>query len=58
MNSVFTVGTIGTAGGVAYGASRSGGRVDTRYSKKNSTLDSSKWFAEGSDVNHVFGTKH
>jgi len=58
MQSVFTVGTLATAGVVAYGATRSGGRVDTRYSKKNSSLDSSKWFAESSDINHVFGKAH
>ncbi|KAJ9607657.1 hypothetical protein H2200_007735 [Cladophialophora chaetospira] len=58
MRGVFTAGTMAVGGGVVYGATRSGGRIGNRYSKKNSTLDSSKWFAEGSDINHFFGSKH
>jgi len=58
MSGVFLVATVATAGAVTYAASRSGGRMNNRYSKKNSSLDSSKWFAEGTDVNHVFGSKH
>ncbi|KEF51145.1 uncharacterized protein A1O9_12759 [Exophiala aquamarina CBS 119918] len=51
MRAVFTTGTVVTATGVLYAATRSGGRVGTRYAKKNSSLDSSKWFLEGADVN-------
>jgi len=51
MRAIFTTGTVVTAGGVLYGAARSGSRVGTRYTKKNSSLDSSKWFLEGADVN-------
>ncbi|ETI21818.1 hypothetical protein G647_05887 [Cladophialophora carrionii CBS 160.54] len=58
MRSVFTAGTLAVAGGVAYGAARSGGRVGNRFMKRNSTLDSSKWFAEGSDTSRFFGSKH
>jgi hypothetical protein len=39
-------------------ATRSGGRVNHRYSQKNATLDSSKWFGEGADVRNVLGAKH
>ncbi|OCT52278.1 hypothetical protein CLCR_09286 [Cladophialophora carrionii] len=72
MRSVFTAGTLAVATGVAYGmsraeksktnplsqAARSGGRVGNRFMKRNSTLDSSKWFAEGSDTSRFFGSKH
>ncbi|EXJ59226.1 hypothetical protein A1O7_06658 [Cladophialophora yegresii CBS 114405] len=58
MRSVFTAGTVAVAGGVAYGAARSGGRVGNRFMKRNSTLDSSKWFAEGSDTSRLFSGSH
>ncbi|KAL2429243.1 hypothetical protein ABEF95_000612 [Exophiala dermatitidis] len=50
MHGVFTAATAATIGGVTYAATRSGSRVNNRFSKKNSNLDSSKWFLEGTDV--------
>ncbi|KAH0843066.1 hypothetical protein Z517_05455 [Fonsecaea pedrosoi CBS 271.37] len=58
MRGIFTVATVGTAGAVAYGAARSGGRMANRFSKRNSTLDSTKWFAESSEYNRTLGNKH
>jgi len=58
MYGVFGVCTAATAGAVTYGAAKSGGRMNNRYSKKNSSLDSSKWFLEGADVNNMLGHKH
>ncbi|KIX95347.1 uncharacterized protein Z520_08864 [Fonsecaea multimorphosa CBS 102226] len=49
MRGIFTVATVGTTGAVAYGATRSGGRVNNRYVKRNGTLDSTKWFSEGAE---------
>ncbi|KIW67825.1 hypothetical protein PV04_07051 [Phialophora macrospora] len=58
MRSVFTAGSLAVAGGVAYGAARSGGRVGNRFMKRNSTLDKSKWFSESSELNRFFGSKN
>ncbi|EXJ77430.1 hypothetical protein A1O3_09656 [Capronia epimyces CBS 606.96] len=51
MHGVFTAATVATVGGVTYAATRSGSRVNNRFSKRDSSLDSSKWFLEGADVN-------
>ncbi|OAP61048.1 hypothetical protein AYL99_06052 [Fonsecaea erecta] len=58
MRGVFTVATVGTGGAVAYGAARSGGRMNKRFLKRNSTLDSNKWFAESSEYSSMLGRKH
>jgi len=58
MHSVFTIGSMATVGGVFYAAARSGNRMNTRYSKKNASLDSSKWFLEGADVSKFMESKH
>ncbi|KIW91228.1 uncharacterized protein Z519_08124 [Cladophialophora bantiana CBS 173.52] len=58
MRGIFTVATIATAGAVAYGASKSGGRMNSRFVKRNSTLDSNKWFSESQDYNTMLGSKH
>ncbi|RVX71947.1 hypothetical protein B0A52_04346 [Exophiala mesophila] len=58
MRMVFTAGTAATLSGVAFAAARSGNRVGTRYQKKNLSLDSSKWFLEGADVNKWLAPKH
>ncbi|OQV04344.1 hypothetical protein CLAIMM_09240 [Cladophialophora immunda] len=58
MRGIFTVATVGTAGAVAYGAARSGGRMNSRFVKRNSTLDSTKWFSESSEYNQTLGSKH
>jgi hypothetical protein len=39
-------------------AARSGSRMSNRYATKNSKLDSSKWFAEGTEVETMLGRRH
>jgi len=53
MHSVFTIGSVATVGGVFYAAARSGNSMNNRYSQKNASLDSSKWFLEGADVSKL-----
>ncbi|EXJ82074.1 hypothetical protein A1O1_08143 [Capronia coronata CBS 617.96] len=58
MHSVFGAATVATIGGVTYAAARSGSRVNRRFSQRDSSLDSSKWFTEGADVNNLLAKKH
>jgi len=53
MHSVFTIGSVATVGGVFYAAARSSTSMNNRYSQKNASLDSSKWFLEGADVSKL-----
>ncbi|KAJ9639308.1 hypothetical protein H2204_003919 [Knufia peltigerae] len=53
MRSIFGACTLATATGVLYAAARSGGRQNARFARKRSSLDSTKWFAEGAD-NRLF----
>jgi len=58
MHGIFTAATLATASGVAFAAARSGSRMSNRYATKNSKLDSSKWFAEGTEVETMLGRRH
>ncbi|OAG37013.1 hypothetical protein AYO21_08764 [Fonsecaea monophora] len=56
--SVFLLPRVKANKDVPLQAARSGGRMANRFSKRNSTLDSTKWFAESSEYNRTLGNKH